>query len=150
MTYIPFFEDPIGNLEMFLIPASIQGMWLSGVIMRLTRTMMLDVLRQDYIRTAWSKGLKERTVVFKHAVKNALVPVVTMIGLQFSVLIGGTIVMEQIFSLPGLGQLIIEAIGKRDYTVISGINVVLAGFVLVINLLVDMSYSWLDPRIRYQ
>ena len=118
--------------------------------MRMTRTMMLEVLRQDYIRTAWAKGLHERAVVIRHAMKNAMIPVVTMIGMQFRVLISGALIMEQIFCLPGIGLLMIEAINKRDYTIISGVNVFLACFVLTMNVLVDLTYAYLDPRIHYK
>jgi peptide/nickel transport system permease protein len=150
LEYIPITKDFAGNIVQFIIPGAILGLVLSGTTMRMTRTMMLEVLRQDYIRTAWSKGLRERTVVIRHAVKNALIPVVTTIGLMIPVLVGGTVVLEQIFSLPGLGRLLIESLQKRDYPIVSGINIALAAFILVINLLVDMTYSYLDPRIRYK
>jgi peptide/nickel transport system permease protein len=135
---------------MFIIPAAILGMWLSGVTMRLIRTMMLEVLREDYVRTAWAKGLKEKVIVLRHVLKNALIPMVTMLGLQLPVMIGGAVIVEYIFSLPGLGSLTVDAINRRDYPIVSGINLFVAGFVLVINILVDISYAWLDPRIRYQ
>jgi len=126
------------------------GMGMSGSTMRMTRTMMLEVLRQDYIKTAWSKGLKERAVIIRHALKNAMIPVITVIGAQVPVLIGGAVIMEQIFVLPGIGRYMIDAIGQRDYPIISGINLMMASIVLVLILLVDMSYAWLDPRIRYR
>jgi len=150
MEYIPFTNNPAGNLIQFIIPAVILGMVTSGTTMRMTRTMMLEVLRQDYIRTAWSKGLKERTVIMRHALKNALLPVVTIIGVMLPLLIGGSVVMEQIFNLPGIGRLLIDAINHRDYPVISGINLIMATFILLTNLIVDLTYSWLDPRIKYQ
>ena len=150
MRYIPFSEDPLGNLGMFIIPAAILGMVLSGATMRLSRTMMLEVLRQDYIRTAWSKGLKERLVIMRHALKNALIPVITLVGLQVPILIGGSIVLEQIFNLPGIGRLTVEVIMDRDYLVLSGINLFMAFGVLVFNLIVDISYAYLDPRIQYK
>jgi peptide/nickel transport system permease protein len=143
-------DDPLGNLGMFIIPAAVMGMAMSGITMRMTRTMMLEVLRQDYIRTAWSKGLRERVVVLRHAMKNALIPVVTIIGLQMPVLIGGTVIMEQIFSLPGIGLLEINAILNRDYPIISGVMLMMASFVLVMNLIVDLTYSFLDPRVQYR
>ena len=143
-------DDPLGNLGMFIIPAAVMGMAMSGITMRMTRTMMLEVLRQDYIRTAWSKGLRERVVVLRHATKNALIPVVTIIGLQMPVLIGGTVIMEQIFSLPGIGLLEINAILNRDYPIISGVMLMMASFVLVMNLIVDLTYSFLDPRVQYR
>ena len=150
MEYIPFTSDPGGNFIQFIIPAVILGMVMSGTTMRMTRTMMLEVLRQDYIRTAWSKGLTERTVILRHAVKNALLPVVTIVGMMLPVVIGGSVILEQIFALPGIGRLLIEAINRRDYPIISGINLVLASFVLLINLVVDLAYAYLDPRIQYR
>ncbi len=147
---IPFKEDPLGNLGMFLIPAVILGTAMSAATMRMTRTMMLEVLRQDYIRTAWSKGLKERVVVLRHTVKNALIPVVTLVGLQFPLLIGGSVILEQIFVLPGIGRMFVEALDHRDYPVVSAINLVFATAVLVINLIIDLLYAFLDPRVRYK
>lgn len=148
--YVPFFNAPLRNLTQFIIPAVIMGMVMSGTTMRMTRTMMLEVLRQDYIRTAWSKGLRERTVVLRHALKNALIPVVTVVGIELPVLIAGSVILETIFNLPGVGQLLIQALGQRDYPAISGINVFIAAFVLLMNLLVDLAYGYLDPRIHYQ
>ena len=148
--YIPLTKDPGGNLIQFLIPAAIQGMVMSGTTMRMTRTMMLEVLRQDYIRTAWSKGLRERMIIFRHAVRNAIIPVVTMVGVLAPVLVGGMVVIETIFSLPGIGKLIVDATYTRDYPIISGVNLLLAVVILLVNLAVDMTYGWLDPRIRYK
>jgi len=148
--YIPFFQNPIGNLLQFIIPAIIMGTSMSAGIMRMTRTMMLEVLRQDYIRTAWSKGLPERTIISRHAVKNAFIPIITIIGPMILLLLGGSVIMEQIFCLPGMGRLFIEALNKRDYPVISAINTITATAVLIIILLVDLSYAYLDPRIRYK
>ena len=150
MEYISFFEDPLGNLGMFIVPATIMGMVMSGTTMRMTRTMMLEVLRQDYIRTAWSKGLKERVVVIRHALKNALIPVVTIVGMQLPILIGGAIITEQIFNIPGIGRLLVDIIHRRDYTVLSGINTIMATIVLLINLGVDLTYAYLDPRVHYK
>ena len=147
---IPFTEDLLGNLRQFIIPAFLTGMFMSGVTMRMTRTMMLEVLRQDYIRTAFAKGLKERLVVSRHALKNALIPVITIAGLELPLLVGGTVIIEQIFALPGIGRLLLDSLHIRDYTVVAGINLVIATAVVVTNLLVDMSYSYLDPRVRYR
>jgi peptide/nickel transport system permease protein len=147
--YIPLLKDPLRNLAQFIIPAIIMGMVMSGTAMRMTRTMMLEVLRQDYIRTAWSKGLRERTVVIRHALKNALIPVITVVGMEVPVLIAGSVILETIFNLPGIGQLLIQALGQRDYPAISGINVFMAAFVLLINLVVDLAYAYLDPRVHY-
>ncbi|MDE0026336.1 MAG: ABC transporter permease [Spirochaetaceae bacterium] len=150
MQLIPFREDPLGNLGMFLIPSLILGTYLSAATMRMTRTMMLEVLRQDYIRTAWSKGLKERVVVMRHAVKNALIPVVTLIGLQMPILVGGSVIMENIFNLPGLGRLMLDALQVRDYPLVSGINLLFATAVIGINLMIDLIYPYLDPAVRYR
>ena len=147
---IPFTEDPIGSLYGFLIPSLILGTGMAAGTMRLTRTMMLEVLRQDYIRTAWSKGLKERVVITRHATKNALIPVVTGIGLQLPLLVGGSVIIENIFNLPGLGQLALQALLDRDYPVVSGVNMFFGAAVIFINLIIDLFYPYLDPRVRYQ
>ena len=147
---IPFKEDPLGNLGMFLIPALILGTALAASTMRMTRAMMLEVLRQDYIRTAWSKGLRQRVVVMRHAIKNALIPVVTLVGLQLPLLVGGSVILEQIFALPGIGRMFVDALDGRDYPVISAINLIFATAVLGINLMVDVIYAFLDPRVRYE
>jgi peptide/nickel transport system permease protein len=143
-------DDFFGNLRMFIIPALVLGMAMAGMTMRMTRTMMLEVMRQDYIRTAWSKGLRERLITMRHALKNALIPVVTIIGFQVPVLIGGTVIVEQIFSLPGMGRLLVEATLKKDYTLISGIILIFSLGLVTINLVIDLSYAWLDPRIHYK
>ena len=143
-------EDPLGNLEMFIIPSFILGMLGAGGTMRLTRSMMLEVLRQDYIRTAWSKGLRERVVVVRHAVRNALIPVVTDIGAGLPLLVGGAVIIEQIFVLPGIGRLTLTALSQRDYTTVSAVNLLIATAVVGANLLVDISYAYLDPRVRYR
>ena len=150
MELIHFTQDPLGNLGMFLLPAAILGTVLSGTTMRMTRTMALEVLRQDYIRTAWSKGLREKIVVMRHVLKNALIPVVTIVGFQLPLLIGGSVIIEQIFVLPGLGALLLESIEKRDYPIVSGINLFIATVVVLINLLIDLTYAFLDPRVRYR
>ena len=147
---IPFTEDIIGNLRMFIVPALVLGMALAGMIMRMTRTMVLVVLRQDYIRTAWAKGLRERVVIIRHALKNAAIPVITLIGLQVPFVVGGTVIIEQIFSLPGMGRLILDATLFRDQPLISGIVLLFSVVLMIINLLVDLTYAYLDPRIRYR
>lgn len=148
--FIPFRDDPLQSLIQMLVPAVILGFALSAVTMRMTRTMMLEVLRQDYIRTAWAKGLDERLVVFRHALKNALIPVVTLVGLQVPILIGGTVIMEQIFVIPGMGLLLLDAVNQRDYPIITGVFMVVGLAVMLINLLVDLSYGFLDPKVRYR
>jgi peptide/nickel transport system permease protein len=147
---IRFSEDPLGNLQMFIIPGILLGMSLSGITMRMTRNMMLEVMRQDYIRTAWAKGLRERVIIIRHALKNALIPVVTLLGLQVPVIIGGTVIIEQIFQLPGMGRLIVDSTNVRDYTTFSSVLLIFAVFIVVINLIVDLIYGLLDPRISYE
>ena len=147
---IPFTEDPLGNLGVFIIPSLILGTAASAGTMRMTRTMMLEVLRQDYVRTAWAKGLTERVVIMRHAIKNALVPVVTLIGMQLPLLVGGSVIIENIFNLPGLGRLMVIALNSRDYPVVSGINLFFATIVLGVNLAIDLTYPYLDPRVRYR
>ena len=149
LMFIRFSDDLIGNLKMVIVPSFILGMALSGMTMRMTRTTMLEVMRQDYIRTAWAKGLRERIVASRHALKNALIPVISIVGLQLPVLIGGTVIVEQIFSLPGMGRLIISACLRRDYTLVSGIMFVYAIVLMLINLIVDLTYAYIDPRVRY-
>ena len=150
MELIPFTEDPLGNLGMFLIPSVILGTAMAAATMRLTRTMMLEVLRQDYIRTAWSKGLRERVVIIRHTIKNALIPVVTLIGMQLPLLVGGSVIIENIFNLPGIGRLMVDALNDRDYPVVSGVNLFFAILVLGVNLMIDLIYPFLDPRVRYE
>ena len=149
LEYRDFTESPVQNLYKLAIPAGLVGLALVGTIMRLTRTQMLEVLRQDYIRTAYAKGLRQSTTIFRHALKNALIPVITVIGLQIPTLIGGIVIMETIFDIPGMGSYLFDATFRRDYPAIQGVNLVVAGFVLLSNLFVDISYSYLDPRIRY-
>jgi len=148
--FIAFADDPGGNLAQFIIPAVIMGMAMSATTMRMIRTMMLEVLRQDYIRTAWAKGLRERVVVMRHALKNALIPVVTIIGFLIPVMIGGSVIMEQIFTLPGIGRMMLTATFDRDYPVIIGVTMFISVAILIVNLLVDISYAYLDPRIQYR
>ena len=143
-------DDPCHNLSQMILPAIILGTSLSAVTMRLTRTMMLEVLRQDYIRTAWAKGLSETLIVSRHALRNALIPVVTLVGLQAPLLIGGAVIMEQIFVIPGMGLLLLDAVYQRDYPIITGVFLIVGVAVMVINLLVDLSYGLLDPKVRYR
>ena len=150
LEWIPFTEDPLGNLGVFISPSLILGTAGAAGTMRMTRTTMLEVLRQDYIRTAWSKGLKERVVVMRHAIKNALIPVVTLVGLQLPFVVGGSVIMENIFNLPGLGRLMLIALNDRDYPVVSGINLFFGTAVMGANLMIDLIYPYLDPRVRYR
>jgi len=147
--FAPIWVDPERNLSQLLIPAGIIGARLAAVSMRMTRSSLLEVLRQDYIRTARAKGRRERGVVLGHALKNALIPVITVLGQQFSVLLGGTVIVEVIFLQPGVGSLMLDAVQLRDYTVIQGAVLFFAVVIVAVNLLIDMSYAWLDPRIRF-
>ena len=142
-------DDFVRHFSVFIIPGLILGTYLAASTMRMTRTMMLEVLRQDYIRTAWAKGLRERLVILRHVIKNALIPVVTLVGLQIPIIVVGEVIMEQMFAIPGLGRLMIDALIDRDYPLISGINLFFAAAVMVINLLVDVLYAYLDPRVHY-
>lgn len=146
--FISFWQDPWGHFVQLLIPALILGKAFSAIIMRLTRTLMLEVLRQDYIRTARAKGLSTATIVLRHALRNALIPVVTLVGLQAPLLFGGAVILEQIFVIPGMGLLLLEAVGSRDYPTITGVFLVIGVAVVFINLLVDLSYGFLDPKVR--
>jgi len=146
--YVPFREDPGQNLEHMILPAVVLGTQLAAVIMRQTRSSMLDALETDYIRTARAKGLQERTVIWVHGLRNSLIVVVTIVGLQLGALISGAVVTERIFALPGFGKLTVDAVFQRDYPVIQAVVLVTATAYIVINLLVDLLYSLIDPRIR--
>src|SRR5437764_11051349 len=147
--YVTFWESPWRNLQQFLLPAAVLGFRLSAATMRMTRSSVLEVLREDYVRTAWAKGLEGRIVVYKHALKNALIPVVTIVGGQMATLLAGAVVVETIFALPGMGRLTVEAILFRDYPVVQTNVMLVAATLVTLNLLVDLTYAWLDPRIRY-
>jgi peptide/nickel transport system permease protein len=143
------FTDPLGNLGIMALPALAVSTNLMGSVARYTRSGMLEVMRQDYVRTARAKGLKDRGVLFRHALKNALIPVVTVVGLQLGALLGGTVIIEQIFGLPGIGWLMIQAISQRDYPVVQSTVLFIAAVSIAVNLMVDVMYVYLDPRIRY-
>ena len=142
-------DDVSGHLGQFILPAVVLGLALSASLTRMTRTTMLEVLRQDYVRTARAKGATEPRVVVRHAMRNAMIPVVSIVGLQVVALFSGTIIIENVFALPGLGRLLLEAVNSRDYPVIQGLVLVLGVLVMLTNLLVDFSYGLLDPRIRF-
>lgn len=148
LNYVSITENPWENLKIIWLPGAILALGLSTSLMRLMRTTMLDVLRQDYIRTARAKGVSEFRIIARHAVRNAVIPVITLLGLQIAFLLGGSVIVETIFSIPGVGRLLVGAIGKRDYPIVQGIVVVIGLFVMVTNLVVDMSYGFLDPRIK--
>ena len=148
--YVSLWDSPWRNLQQFLLPAAVLGFRLAAATMRMTRSTVLEVLREDYVRTAWAKGLGGRIVVYKHALKNALIPVVTIIGGQLGTLLAGTVIVETIFALPGMGRLTVEAILFRDYPVVQTNVMLVAGTLVALNLVVDLTYAWLDPRIRYR
>jgi peptide/nickel transport system permease protein len=147
--YVEISKDPAGHLVQMMLPAVILGIAFAAALMRLTRGMLLEVLRQDYVRTAWSKGLRERVIILKHGLRNAIIPVITYLGTQLPQVIGGTVVIETIFGLPGMSRFLFDAINQRDYPVIQGINLVVVSFIVLINLAIDVLYAVLDPRIRY-
>lgn len=148
--FVKFADHPWGHLGQFMLPAFILGLASGASVMRLTRAMMLEVLRQDYVRTAWSKGLRARAVVLKHALRNAIIPVITILGVQLAQIAGGTVIMESIFGLPGMGKFLFDALLQRDYPVVQGVNLLLATIIVVMNLITDLTYAWIDPRIRYR
>jgi peptide/nickel transport system permease protein len=149
LRYTKLWEDPGKNLGQMIIPAIILGIALSGTVMRLTRAQMLEVLRQDYVRTAAAKGLRERAIVVHHALRNAFIPVLTLLGLEVAIVVGGAVVIESVFALPGIGRYLLEGIQYRDYPVIQALNLIFATVIVLTNLLVDLLYAWFDPRVRY-
>jgi peptide/nickel transport system permease protein len=149
-TYVPITVNPLENLKIMIVPALVFGVTRAGPIMRIMRSALLDVLRQEYIRTAWSKGLGERAIVLRHALKNAMIPVISLIGLQMPLYIGGSVIIEAIFRLPGLGLFFFEALTRLDYPVVQSVNLIIASLVVGVNLLIDLTYAFLDPRIRYR
>ncbi len=146
--FTPFRDDPVAHVIQFAVPAAILGIASAAALTRLTRTALLEVLRQDYVRTAWAKGLAERAIVLRHGLKNALIPVLTIVGIQMAQIFGGTVIFETIFGLPGMGRFLFEAITQRDYPVIQGINLLIVSIVITLNLVVDILYAVVDPRIR--
>lgn len=149
LRYTQLTEDPLRNLGIIALPAVILGLGLSGGLMRLIRTQMLEVLGQDFMRTASAKGLAERAVVVRHGLKNAFIPALTALGLQVALLVSGTVVLESIFVLPGMGRYLLESVQARDYPAIQGLNLIFALVIVLTNLGVDLVYGWLDPRVRY-
>jgi peptide/nickel transport system permease protein len=149
MVFTPLFEDPAANLAGLILPAVAVGYRYAAVSMRMTRSTLLDVLRDDYVRTARAKGLRETLVVVRHALRNALLPVVTVVSLEFAFLIGGLVVTEQVFNLNGIGKLLVDAVAHRDYPLIQALVLLLAAVFVIVNFVVDMIYVVLDPRIRY-
>jgi peptide/nickel transport system permease protein len=150
MVFTPLWENPWQNLSQMIWPALAVGYRYSAVAMRMTRSAMLEVLREDYIRTARAKGLWQRLIVKRHALKNALLPVLTVIGLEFAFLMGGLVVTEQVFNLNGLGLLFVQSVARRDYTLVQALVLLVAFVYILVNFCVDLLYGWLDPRLRYQ
>lgn len=148
LIYTPFSQDPWGHTQQFILPAVILGFGLMGTQMRIMRTVMLEVLRQDYIRTARVKGLRGSTVVLRHALRNAMIPVISLLGLQVAVIFSGSVVLEQIFGLPGMGTMLLQAVQQKDWPVVQGITLVIGVWVVLVNLAVDISYALLDPRLK--
>ncbi|MDP6782267.1 MAG: ABC transporter permease [Dehalococcoidia bacterium] len=149
LTYAVIYKDPWTSLQQLLLPALVLGYRQAAVSARMMRSSMLEVLKEDYVRTARAKGLMERTVVYLHALKNASLPVITIFGVEMVILFSGAVIIEKIFNVPGVGTLIVDAMGRRDIPLVQGVVLIIVGFVLIINLIVDLIYSWLDPRIRY-
>ncbi len=147
--YVGFLEDPLRNLQIMILPAAILGVTISGSVMRMTRSSVLEVLRQDFIKTVRAKGASERVAIFRHALRNALIPIITLIGMQIGSLLGGAVIVEQIFSLPGLGQMTLTGINQRDYPVVQGCVLFIAFIYVLVNLLTDLLYAYIDPRISY-
>jgi len=147
--FVSFFQDPARNLATMILPACTLSMGLAAIIMRMTRAAMLDILRKDYLRTARAKGLSGARVVATHALRNALLPVITTVGLQIGYLLGGAVIIENVFTLPGVGRLVVQAIQQRDYPLVQSVVLVVAALAVLINLMVDLVYAWADPRIRY-
>ena len=148
--YESFFASPSHNIQQFMIPAVILGAGLSASLVRMLRSSMLEVLREDYIRTARAKGLDTMSVVRRHMLKNAMIPVVTLFGIQAGTIVGGAVIIENIFNLPGMGRLVIDAISRRDYPLVQGVVMAFGTFILMVNLVTDLVYVWLDPRISYR
>jgi peptide/nickel transport system permease protein len=147
--YVDFWDNPLKNVHQLYLPAIALGLALSASLARVTRSSMLEVLRQDYVRTARAKGLTERVTIIRHTLKNAMIPVITLFAIQFGTLLGGTVVLESIFSLPGLGTLTLSSVLVKDYPQVQGLVLFFAAVLVLINLVVDISYGWFDPRIRY-
>jgi peptide/nickel transport system permease protein len=149
LIYVPFYEDPAENLQQFILPAIALALPLMAIVMRMTRSAMLEVLDQDYVRTARGKGLPESGVLTGHALRNAWIPIITVLGIQLGRLLGGAVIIEQIFGLPGVGSLFISAIGERDYPMVQGAVLMMGLLFILVQLVVDVSYAYVDPRIRH-
>ncbi|PNR92987.1 peptide ABC transporter [Petrotoga sp. 9PWA.NaAc.5.4] len=148
--YVPFLQNPLKNIQIFLLPSFTLGLMIAAQILRITRTSMIETLSQDYVKVALSKGLKKDEVIFKHAFRNALIPVITFTGIQLGFLFGGSIVIENMFALPGIGRLLLQAVNQRDYPVIQGIILFIVVLIIVLNLLIDFIYTLVDPRVNLE
>lgn len=147
--FVSFFQDPLTNLQMFVVPAVLGALGQAGMQLRIVRTMVLDTLRQDYIRTAYSKGVKQKRVLFHHAFRNAMIPVITIIGGSVAALVGGNVILESIFNIPGIGNSLVTALGQRDFPMVQGCVLIMSVFVMVVNLVIDITYKWIDPRVTF-
>lgn len=145
-----FFKDPLTNLQMFLVPSILGALAQAGMQLRIVRTMVLDTLRQDYIRTAYAKGVKQKRVLFHHAFRNAMIPVITVIGGSVAALVGGNVILESIFNIPGIGNSLVTALGQRDFPMVQGCVLVMSIFVMLVNLIIDITYKWIDPRVTFE
>ncbi len=148
--YVGLFQQPLVNLQIMILPAIVLGSIMAGSVMRMTRSSILEVMRQDFIKAVRAKGASERITIFRHALKNGCIPIITLVGMQFGSLLGGTVVVEQIFSLPGLGQMVLTGIMQKDFPVVQGCVLFIACLYVLVNLLVDILYTYIDPRISYQ
>lgn len=147
--YTSLLQNPVNNLRMFLVPSILGALAQAGMQLRMVRTQVLDTLRQDYIRTAYAKGAKQKRVLFHHAFRNAMIPVITMIGGSVAALVGGNVILESIFNIPGIGNTLVTALGQRDFPLVQGCVLVMSIFVMVVNLIVDIAYKWIDPRVTF-
>jgi peptide/nickel transport system permease protein len=147
--YVSLFENPIQNLQIMILPSLILGVSISGSVMRMTRSSVLEVSQQDFVKTIRAKGVSERVTIFRHILRNALIPIITLVGMQIGSLLGGAVIIEQIFSLPGLGQMTLTGINQRDYPVVQGCVLFIAFIYVLVNLVTDLLYAWIDPRISY-
>jgi peptide/nickel transport system permease protein len=146
--YVSFFDSPLQNLRMFLTPALLGALMQAGMELRMVRTVTLETMRQDYIRTAWAKGLGEKRILLGHSFRNAMIPVVTGMGGSLSMMIGGSVILENMFNIPGIGAQVVSSLDTRDYPVVQGCVVVFSVFIMLVNLIVDIAYKWIDPRIE--
>lgn len=148
--YVSFFKDPVANLQMFITPALLGAITNAGMQLRYVRTVMLDTMRTDYVRTAKAKGVPERVILFRHSFRNAMIPVVTLIGGSVAMLIGGSVILENLFSIPGIGQQMVVALANRDYPIVQGCVLIFSLFTMIVNVVVDISYKWIDPRVSLE